>query len=55
MQIVLYNQMLINVEQSTKQYTISNQTYMNKITKLSNQKHNTCVIEEWNKFCNQFI
>ena len=47
--------MLINLEQNTKQYTISNQTYMNKNTKLSNQKHNTCVIEELNRFCNQLI
>jgi len=28
---------------------------MNKITKLSNQKHNTCVIEELNRFFNQLI
>jgi len=53
--ILLYNQMLIFLEQSTKQYTISNQTYMNKITMLSNEKHNTCVIEELNRYCNQLI
>ena len=47
--------MLIFLEQSKKQYTISNQTDMNKITKLSNQKHNTCVIEELNRFCNQLV
>ena len=47
--------MLIFLEQSTKQYTISNQTYMNKITMLSNEKHNTCVIEELNRYCNQLI
>ena len=34
-QILLCNKMLINLEQSTKQYTILNQTYINKITKLS--------------------
>jgi len=45
-QILLYNQILINLEQSAKQCTISNQTYMNKITMLSNQKHNASVIEE---------
>jgi len=47
--------MLIFLEQSTKQYTISNQTYMNKITMLSNEKHNTRVIEELNRYCNQLI
>jgi len=54
-QIFLYNQILINLEQSAKQYTISNQTYVNKITMLSNQKHNASVIEELNRHCNQLI
>jgi len=54
-QIFLYNQISINLEQGTKQYTISNQTYVNKITKLSNQKHNASVIEELIRPCNQLI
>jgi hypothetical protein len=54
-QILLYNQILIFLEQSTKQYTISNQTYMNKIIMLSNQKHNAIVIEELNRLCNQLV
>ena len=53
--ILLYNQILINLEQSAKQYTISNQTYMNNITMLSIQKHNASVIEELNGLCNQLI
>jgi len=36
-QIFLHNQLLIILEQGTKQYTISNQTYVNKNTMLSNQ------------------
>jgi len=51
----LYYQILINLEQSAKQYTISNQTYMNKNTMLSIQKHNASVIEELNILCNQLI
>jgi len=54
-QIFLYNQISINLEQGTKQYTISNQTYVNKIAKLSNQKHNASVIEELIRLCNQWI
>jgi len=33
-QIFLHNQLLIILEQGTKQYTISNQTYVNKNTML---------------------
>jgi hypothetical protein len=54
-QIFLHNQLLIILEQGTKQYTISNQTYVNKNTMLSNQKHNASVIEELNKLFNQLI
>jgi len=54
-QIFLYSQISINLEQSTNQYSISNQTYVNKITKLSNQKHNASVIEELIRLCNQLI
>jgi len=36
-QIFLHNQLLIILEQGTKQYTISNQTYVNKNTMLSNE------------------
>ena len=54
-QIFLYNQILINLEQGIKQYTISNQTYVNKITMLSNQKHNASVIEELIRLCNKLI
>jgi len=54
-EILLYNQTLINLEQCTKLITISYQTYMNKITKLSNQKHNKYEIEESKRFCNQLI
>jgi len=54
-QIFLYSQISINLEQSTNQYSISNQTYVNKITKVSNQKHNASVIEELIRLCNQLI
>jgi len=33
-QIFLHNQLLIIIEQGTKQYTISNQTYVNRNTML---------------------
>jgi len=39
-QIFLHNQLLIILEQGTKQYTISNQTYMT-INLIINWKHNT--------------
>jgi len=36
-QIILHNQLLIILEQGTKQYTISNHTYVNKNIMLTNQ------------------
>jgi len=54
-QIFLYYQIPINLEQVTKQHTISNQTYVNKITMLSNKKHNGSVIQELIRLCNQLI
>ena len=43
-QIFLHNQLSINLEQGTKQYTISNQTYMT-IKLIINGKYNTHEIE----------
>jgi hypothetical protein len=43
-QIFLHNQLLIILEQSTKQYTISNQTYMT-INLIIKRKHNAHEIE----------
>jgi len=52
-QILLHNQLLIILEQGTKQYTISNQTYEQKYYDII-QKHNASVIEELNRLCHQW-
>jgi len=49
-QIFLHNQLLIILEQGTKQYTISNQTYKNKNTMLSNQNIMQVWLKNWMDF-----